>query len=212
MEIRALRPGDERGRFESGDPDIDRFFRTYAGQNQWRRHVGVTYCVLKEGLPVGFATVAAGSVGDTALPRAVARKLPAYPTPVLRLARLGVDLQHRNTGLGRELLNTASLIALEMRARAGCVGILVDAKPHAVGFYERYGFRALPITSRSAGAGAPPVRLFLDLRYLMRGAACVDRGISPADSLAAEVRRRASELGLSADEVRAAVDRMLIDP
>jgi hypothetical protein len=103
----------------------------------------------------------------------------------------------------------AADIALEMRVRVGCVGIVVDAKPDAAGFYERHGFRTLPITSRMAGAGAPPVRLFADLRHLLHGAAAARDGLTAADSLASEMRRRARELGLSEDEVRAAVDRML---
>ena len=43
MEIRALRPGDDRSAFQSGDEALDRFFHRYAGQNQFRHYLGVTY-------------------------------------------------------------------------------------------------------------------------------------------------------------------------
>lgn len=209
METRALAPGDLRQGFESGNPDIDEFFQRYAGQNQWRHHVGVTYCIFDEARAVGFVTLAAGDMDPQELSETSGKSLPRYHAPVLRLTRLGVSRELQGTGLGGQLLAIVVTIAFEMRARVGCVGIVVDAKPDAVRFYERHGFRLLPITSRMAGAGAPPVRLFADLRHLLHGAAAAREGLTAADSLASEMRRRARELGLSADEVRTAVDRML---
>lgn len=209
MRARSLLPQDDRSSFESGDAAIDRYFREYAGQNQWRHHVGVTYCLFEAEMPIAFATLTAGALDIGDLPPEIAERLPRYQVPVLRLARLGVTKSRQGGGLGRELLYVAADIALEMRARAGCLGIVVDAKPAAAGFYERHGFRELPVTSRIAGAGAPPVRLFLDLRHLVHGAAAARAGLTAADSLAAEIRRRARELELSPDEVRAAVDRLL---
>ena len=43
MEIRALREDDQRSEFCSGNDSLDRFFREFAGQNQFRHHLGVTY-------------------------------------------------------------------------------------------------------------------------------------------------------------------------
>ncbi len=42
MEIRPLREADDRTTFHSGEPDLDRFFVKYAGQNQFRHHIGTT--------------------------------------------------------------------------------------------------------------------------------------------------------------------------
>lgn len=209
MKARALLQSDDRTTFQSGDPAIDLFFREFAGQNQWKHYIGVTYCLFRHGDPAAFVTVSVGSLDPRDLPEEMRDSLPGYPTPVLRLARLGVDRQHRGEGLGRELLIVAADIAVEVRMRAGCAGIVVDSKPDAVGFYERHGFRALPITSRVAGAGAPPQRLFADLRHLTQGAAMASAGLTAADSLAAEFRRRARELSLTPAEVRAAVDKLM---
>jgi len=41
MQIRALSESDDRSRFRSGDPDLDRFLQRFAGQNQFRHYVGV---------------------------------------------------------------------------------------------------------------------------------------------------------------------------
>jgi hypothetical protein len=61
VEIRRLRASDDRARFQSGDPDLDRFFRSYAGQNQFRRHIGVTYVAVEAGEVLGYLTVAPGA-------------------------------------------------------------------------------------------------------------------------------------------------------
>jgi GNAT superfamily N-acetyltransferase len=212
METSALTAADLREGFRSGDPRIDEFFRLYAGQNQFKHHVGVTFCAREAGEIVAFVTLAAGAVEPQELPDEMRARLPGYAAPVLRLARLGVDQRVRGQGIGTALLASATVIALEMRVRVGCVGIVVDAKPDARGFYERKGFRAMAVTSRMAGAGASPTRLFLNLSHALQSANHIGSVISPADSLAAEVRRRARELGLSAEEVRSAVNRMLGAP
>ena len=62
IEIRALREQDDRGSFRSGDEDLDRFFRQFAGQNQFRHHLGVTYVAVDGQNILGFATVSAAHV------------------------------------------------------------------------------------------------------------------------------------------------------
>lgn len=59
MEIRVLREGDERSEFRSAEPDLDRFFHKFAGQNQFRHYLGVTYVAVERNRVIGFATVAA---------------------------------------------------------------------------------------------------------------------------------------------------------
>ncbi|MBP6735439.1 MAG: hypothetical protein KA142_12280 [Chromatiaceae bacterium] len=48
LTIRRLAPDDDRDRFSSGHPDLDRFFHRFAGQNQFRHHVGVTYIAVED--------------------------------------------------------------------------------------------------------------------------------------------------------------------
>jgi len=63
----------------------------YAAQNQFRRHIGVTYVAVDGGTILGFATVTVGHIEIENLPQSLRKKFPGYPLPVLRLARLGVD-------------------------------------------------------------------------------------------------------------------------
>ena len=163
MEVRTLREQDDRTSFRSGDPDLDRFFQQFAGQNQFRHHLGVTYVAVDDGRILGFATVAAAHVEIDELPAAPRRKLPRYPLPVLRLARLGVDQSAQRQGLGVQLLRFVLQLARAMADDYGCVGVIVDAKPDAVGFYAKYGFIAVDAVEGRSDARPAPAPMFLSI-------------------------------------------------
>ncbi len=163
LEIRPLRPDDDRSAFSCGQSDLDRFFHDYAGQNQFKLHLAVTYVAVVEGRLLGFATVSVGSLERRTLPSARLRKrLPGYPLPILRLARLAVDRRARGLGLGSALLRHVLGLALEQRDSLGCIGVVTDAKPDASAFYTRYGFAPLEGVREGELHGGP-TPLFLPL-------------------------------------------------
>jgi GNAT superfamily N-acetyltransferase len=141
--IRRLEPGDDRDRFRSGHPDLDRFFQRFAGQNQFRHHVGVTYIAVEDAAILGFVTVSPSEIEIDALPADRRRRLPRYPLPTLRLARLAVAQSAQGRGIGQALLRFALTLARRMADEIGCVGVVVDAKPEAQTFYLRYGFESM---------------------------------------------------------------------
>jgi GNAT superfamily N-acetyltransferase len=144
LDIRPLRPEDDRSAFSCGQPVLDRFFHHYAGQNQFRLHLAVTYVAAGGGRLLGFATVSVGNLERRTLPSArIRRRLPGYPLPILRLARLAVDRHAQGLGVGRALLRHVLSLALDQRDSLGCIGIVTDAKPDAVAFCLRYGFEPL---------------------------------------------------------------------
>jgi len=163
IEIRLLRPDDDRAGFESGNIDLDRFFRQYAGQNQFRHHIGATYVASGGKEILGFATVAAGHIEIEGLPKTKKKKLPQYPLPILRLARLAVDQSAQGRGVGRLLLQAVFRITQEMAQSVGCVGVVVDAKPEAVAFYARYGFEPLDVIEGKLGSRPEPLPMFLPI-------------------------------------------------
>ena len=140
MEVRALQESDDRTQFRSGDEDLDRFLHKYAGQNQFRHHIGTTYVALEKGRIVGYATVSPGHLEVEDLPLAPRAKFPRYPLPILRLARLAVDQSMRGRALGKRLLRFILHLSLRMAADFGFTGVVVDANPDAVPFYEQFGF------------------------------------------------------------------------
>lgn len=166
VELRPLARDDDRGGFSCGQPDLDRFFEHYAGQNQFKLHLAVTYVAVVEGRIVGFATVSPCSIERASVPSARARKrLPSYPLPALRLARLGVDTRAQGLGIGRALLRHVLRLALEQRDRLGCVGVVTDAKPEAARFYEGLGFEALEGV-REGLLPSEPVPMFLGIETI----------------------------------------------
>lgn len=166
MEIRPLREQDERSGFSSGDVDLDRFLAKYAGQNQFRHHVGTTYIATEAGTIWGYATVSMGHIEVEALPEGLAKRLPRYPLPILRLARLAVAEQAQGRGVGSALLFAMFQLALSQADVVGCVGLVVDAKPQAVEWYKRYGFNPMPVLEGGASARPLPTPMFLALNTI----------------------------------------------
>lgn len=164
--IRRLEPGDDRDRFCSGHPDLDRFFHRFAGQNQFRHHVGVTYIAVEDDAILGFVTVSPSEIEIDALPAERRRRLPRYPLPTLRLARLAVAETARDRGVGKVLLRFALTLVHYTRRMAdeiGCVGVVVDAKPEARTFYLRYGFESMSVVEGALFDRPESTPMFLPL-------------------------------------------------
>jgi len=161
--IRRLEPGDDRDRFCSGHPDLDRFFHRFAGQNQFRHHVGVTYIAVEDDAILGFVTVSPSEIEIDALPADRRRRLPRYPLPTLRLARLAVAQSAQGRGIGQAVLRFALTLARRMADEIGCVGVVVDAKPEAQTFYLRYGFESMSAIEGVLLDRPEPTPMFLPL-------------------------------------------------
>jgi len=163
--IRPLRESDEPSGFSCGVRELDEYLRRHALMNSV---AGASVTYVLEDVEVGIAgyvTLAAASVrtADLGPNAAVADDLPAYPLPALLVARLAVDRRRAKQGIGSVLLAYALEEALIARDRIGCVAVLVDAKPGAIGFYERHGFAA--VSSAHAG-GADACRMLLGMGTL----------------------------------------------
>jgi predicted N-acetyltransferase YhbS len=159
MEFRLLRKEDDRSRFTCGNADLDTFFRRFAGQNQFRHQIGVTYVLVDESGVAAFVTVAAHSLK---LPDGQRGSLPDFQLPVLLIARLAVDQRHAGQGVGKRLLRECCSLAVEQSERFGCVGLATDAKLDAGPFYQRFGFSPIAVrTDRSTQLHFLALRHFL---------------------------------------------------
>jgi len=161
--VRLLRADDDGSTFQSGNPDLDRFFHRFAGQNQFRHHIGATYVTVGDEDIVGFATVAAAQTEIEDFPKSRLKKLPHYPLPALRLARLAVDRSAQGSGVGKLLLYAVFQLVQDMADSVGCIGVVVDAKADAVTFYERYGFESLEVIEGGLNSRPEPLPMFLPL-------------------------------------------------
>ncbi len=78
------------------------------------------------------------------LPADLAKGIPRYPAPAMRIGRLAVDRSAQGAGLGGGLLRHALYRAVELSREVGTCIILVDAiDENAKRFYEKYGFVSL---------------------------------------------------------------------
>lgn len=162
MRVRRLEPEDDRSQFSCGNLALDRFFRQYAGQNQFRHHLGTTYVAIDEHERIaGFATVSPTEVLAERMPSALKKRLPRFPLPALRLARLGVDTRMAGRGVVRLLVASVLILARDLSESVGCVGVVVDAKPEAVGFYQSLGFFELELLGGASGDRPMPTPLFI---------------------------------------------------
>ncbi len=166
FQIRQLQKKDNRQEFNCGQEDLDYFFKRFAGQNQFRYHIGVNYIATNDETIFGFITLAMGSLevqGSIAKNR-----LPEhYPLPILRIGRLAVDIRFQGQGIGKQLLRHALLLALQQRDVVGCAGVVVDAKPDAVEFYENLGYKIIKDVQDGEMRTKPsPVLMFVSIKSI----------------------------------------------
>ena len=55
LELRPLLESDDRTGFSCGQGDLDRYFQHFAGQNQFRHQLSVTYVAIANDVIVGPA-------------------------------------------------------------------------------------------------------------------------------------------------------------
>ena len=168
IEVRLLIQTDDRASFQSGDEQLDLFFHRYAGQNQFRHHVGATYVAVESDAILGFATVTVGHIEIENVPSSLRKKLPDYPLPILRLARLAVERNAQGKGIGDHLMRTVFSIAVELREKFGCIGVVVDAKPGAENYYSRFGFVELEVIEGALEDRPTPKAMFLPLSVVVQ--------------------------------------------
>lgn len=59
----------------------------------------------------------------------------------MKIARLATSQKYEGRGIGENMLKVVIKLALNISEISGCRILTVDAKPKAVGFYKKYGFK-----------------------------------------------------------------------
>ena len=135
---------DRKG-FDSGHAALNEYLQKYLAQGVKKRLIRAYVALDESGRLVGYYTLSAASVNSAELPPEVAKGLPRYPIPAMLIGRMATDRQAREQGLrvGSKLLIHACKQVLKVADTAGVLCVIVDAKPEAVAFYERFGFMRL---------------------------------------------------------------------
>lgn len=143
--VEPLTKAHLRDDFDCGSPELDEYLRKFARQNH-DSGVARTFVAVGDGGKVlGYYSLAAGSLSKENLPRNQEKRLPKFPLPILRLARLAVTREEQGKGLGEYLLMDALHRCLLVSEEVGFIAVVIDAKDEvAKNFYQRYDFDTLP--------------------------------------------------------------------
>src|SRR6185312_17219511 len=112
-----------------GEPSLNRYLREQASQHQ-RDGIATTHVLVNEAEPtcvLGYLSLAAAQMNLPSLQSADRKRLPAYPVPAVRLARLAVAHQAQGRDHGRLLVGHAINLSLQLRTELGVKVIVVDA-------------------------------------------------------------------------------------
>lgn len=156
VRILPLRGHHDRKSFDCGNADLNRWLATMARQHMDKGISSTFVATDTDTSPAvyGFYSVSIGELRSAEFSASRAKKYPQR-IPVFRIGRLAISNQQQGLGLGRILLANAIERLTDTAAIVGGMGILVDSKPSALPFYQRYGFEPL--------ADDHPLELFLPL-------------------------------------------------
>lgn len=148
LELRTLEPGDSLAGFSMGDQQfqplktfIKRDAKEFAKQKLAKTYV-ICRCPSKI---VAYVTLVCGEIAAESdnhvhLDGAEYR-YDHYPA--IKIARLAVTKNLRQSGLGATLVSFSIGAALDVSQNVGCRFVVVDAKQPSIAFYERQGFRMI---------------------------------------------------------------------
>lgn len=129
------------GSFTCGRVELDEWLARHALAAQ-QMDSARTFVAVRSGRVVGCFSLTMGSVVREEAPKRLVRGMPAYPVPMVLLARLAVDQREQGAGLGTRLLADALRLAVVAgEAAAARLVVVVDAiDDQAADFYRRHGF------------------------------------------------------------------------
>ncbi len=147
--------------FDCGKPEMNTFLVRYAARNMALK-LSMTWVLPGTEIEVGvktpvaaYYTLASSTVAREDIP--TNQRLPAYPVPVVLLARLAVDHRYQGRRVGEKMLACALRRSATLTERGlPAMGLILDVLDEdALAFYEKFG-QFLPFTN-------DPMRLFVPM-------------------------------------------------
>jgi GNAT superfamily N-acetyltransferase len=143
--IEKLRREHDLSSFDCGNPSLTTWLKKFAWINQ-QADSAKTYVACRKSRIAGYYSLTTGSVHKHESPERIAKGLANHPIGVGLLARLAVDVQEQNKGLGKALL----FDALQRVAEAAEIVAVRAVMVHAIDdtarwFYEHFEFEPSPI-------------------------------------------------------------------
>jgi GNAT superfamily N-acetyltransferase len=140
--IEKLRRDHPVDAFDCGQESLNSWLRKHALQNQ-SAGAAQTYVGLAENAVIGYYSLAVGQIEYSDAPERLQKGLAQHPVPIMLLARLAVDKNWQQRGVGRALLRDAVLRTGQAADIAGIRALAVHAKDEqARRYYEQFDFVA----------------------------------------------------------------------
>ena len=144
MLVLPLNDRHDRKGFDCGDAELNGWFAQVARQHK-EKGISSTFVAVADEASTevfGFYAVSLAELVSTNLPVQYRKRLPAK-VPVFRLGRLATAKSRERKGIGEYLLFDAIDRVTRIAKEVGGIGLVVNAKPSAVSFYNRYGFEQM---------------------------------------------------------------------
>lgn len=135
--LQPLNKGHNRKLFDCGNAAINSYLQQQAGQAD-RKNISRTSVVTSDDNPIrilGFVTVLPVSIEP---PDSIVKSHQLVPA--LKIARLGVDKDFQNKGFAGLIIMEVLKIFYHTLQEIPMVGICVEAKDEAIGFYQYLGW------------------------------------------------------------------------
>jgi len=146
MQVLPLTGDHDRQGFDCSRQELNNWLRQVACQHQ-DKGLSKTFVAIGEAEPAricGYYALILAELENRHLPDTWRKKLPRR-IPGVRLGRLAVDRRYQGKGLGELLLVDALMRARRIYAKAGGIGLFVDAlDAQAAEYYHCFGFQSAP--------------------------------------------------------------------
>ena len=147
--VELTKANHDRASFHCGEAELNTFIRQQALRHM-KANISRTMVLPDLAMTnnkqkiCAFYTIAPSAISRQQLPKAQAKKLPAYPIPVFLLAQLAVAKQYQGTGLGKITLIKALEHLYRINSHMRAYAVIVDClNKQAEGFYTKFGFQLL---------------------------------------------------------------------
>ncbi len=135
---RKLEKSDARDSFKSGATELDDWFTRFAWENQAANNA-TTYIAHHGDRVAGFYSITMAAVAREEAPARIAARRPAQ-IPCILLARLAVDEEYKEEGLGWGLLRDALIRSFHISGSIGAAAVLIHCRDEkAKSFYLHHG-------------------------------------------------------------------------
>lgn len=139
----SLSDNHDRQNFNCGESALDKYLKTFALQ-QIKKNIARTFVLIAKINPrriIGYYTITLPDLEIEKLPKEYGKKLPAYPLPTMKLARLAIDKEFQNKAYGKLVIIEFMRRALEVASAVPLVCLTVDAKNEKLcAYYKKMGF------------------------------------------------------------------------